>query len=95
MASAHPMGSLRDRLLATEADAAADRYGIFADMADAYVARTLEALSSIDAATRDADHDPVRVERMAEIRARLDGLDDLIVALRQLQARTTIDSTID
>jgi hypothetical protein len=83
MASALVKRSMRERILGDDADAT---YSAFADMADAYVASTLEAISEIDVATLGAEADPVRTARMADIRARLDELDALIVTMRELQA---------
>lgn len=87
MASAWAKGSVAETFFGRPTDAAGDRYAAFADTADAYVATTLEAIGRIDAATHGAADDPVRARRLAEIRARLDGLDDLIVTLRELQAK--------
>ncbi|MDN2584220.1 hypothetical protein [Aquibium sp. ELW1220] len=87
MTSAVVKRSMRERILGADVNATEGSYAAFADMADAYVASTLEAISQIDAATLGADPDPTLVARMADIRARLDGLDELIVTLRELQAR--------
>ncbi|RST87180.1 hypothetical protein EJC49_06975 [Aquibium carbonis] len=77
---------LRETLLGDPATMALDRYTVFADMAEAYVARTLEAVCEIGAATPGSEMDPLMAARMANIQARIDGLGDLIVRLRELQA---------
>lgn len=78
--------SLRKRFLERPSGAEPDPYAAFAEMAEAYVANTLEAICRIDAANPSAMLDPVLAARMAEVRAKLEGLDDLIVRLRQMQA---------
>lgn len=84
MTNAAVIRSMRERFL--EADSEPDRFAVFAEMAEAYVANTLEAISSIEVANPAADQDPAMASRMAEVRAKLEGLDQLIVRLRELQA---------
>lgn len=86
MASAWMPGAIGRTILERPIGAENGRYAAFADMADAYVAATLEAISEIDVAARRAGSDAAVARQMADIRARLDGLDELIVTLRELQA---------
>jgi hypothetical protein len=80
--------SLRERFLDRPSETELDRYTVLADMAEAYVAKTLETISDIGAATADVGMNPVMAARVTEIQARIDGLGDLIVRLRELQAET-------
>jgi len=84
MTSAAVIRSMRERFL--EADREPDRYAVFAELAEAYVATTLEAISRIVVADPAAARDPAIAARIAAVRAKLEGLDDLIVRLRELQA---------
>ena len=86
-----PDGSFQDRFLGHPSDAQENRYVVFADMADAYVSSTLETICRIDATTTQSGDDPVMARRMAVLRAKLDGLDELIVRLRELQAEAAIE----
>lgn len=87
MASAWMPGPIGQTSLERPIGAENGPYAAFADMADAYVAATLEAISEIDVATLRAGNGEAVARRMADIRARLDGLDELIVTLRELQAK--------
>jgi hypothetical protein len=82
--------SLREQLLGDPAAAARDRYSEFADMAEAYVARTVETICEIGVATSGVEMNPDLAARMTDIRARIDGLGDLIVRLRELQAEGSV-----
>lgn len=84
MTNAGIFTSMRQRFL--DAGTEPDRYSVFAEMAEAYVANTLEAISGLDAVNPAEALDPATASRMAQVRAKLEDLDDLIVRLRELQA---------
>jgi hypothetical protein len=86
MTNAAAIKSMREQFLKQSTDAEPNRYEIFAAMAEAYVAKTLETICKIDVANPATSLDPAIAARMAEVRAKLDGLDDLIVKLRELRA---------
>ena len=56
MTNAAAIKSMREQFLEQSTDAEPNRYEIFAAMAEAYVAKTLETICKIDAANLGADY---------------------------------------
>ena len=93
MTDAMVTGSMQDRILGASAYAAEGFCAAFADRADAYVASALEMISGMEAAGLVSDADSALASKMATLRARLDGLDALIITLRELQARISLNAS--